>query len=94
MNATATATATATAEIVRTPEEIAARLESWFLTQQPCWAILPTPSGVLVEVYGRLNTRPGSHDSYNLRASDPHSHVAIPLSAVEAVGLSCSFLKH
>lgn len=93
--ATATATAAPISNFARTPDEIAARLDSWVASQQTCWAILPTPSGVCAEVYGKLNTRPGGHESYILHSGDVvTSEVTFPLSAVESVGAACIFLKH
>ena len=95
MNATATATATAApiSNFARTPDEIATRLDSWVASQQICWAILPTPSGVCSEVCGKLNTRPGGHEAYILHSGDV-STVTFPLSAVESVGNACIFLKY
>lgn len=96
MNATAatetTETATATSTITSTLEEIVARLESWLLTDEPRWAILSTSSGVVVEFYGIL--RRNSASKYYLYTTDPHSHVDFPLSAVDAVGATCIFLKY
>lgn len=91
---TATATATAPDNFARTPDEIAARLDSWVASRQTCWVILPTPSGVCAEVHGRLNTRPGGHEAYILHSDDVvTSNVTFPLSAVESVGSACIFLK-
>ena len=90
----ATATATDTDTIVRTPDEIAARLDSWVASQQTCWAILPTPSGVCLEVFGKLcNSSFNGHASYRLNNNDFLSMANFPLSAVESVGQSCIFLK-
>ena len=88
-----TEVATVTATIISNPEKIADRLESWFLTEEPRWAILTTSSGVCVEFYGILK-RKTSGSGYYLRTSDPHSHVDFPLSAVDAVGATCIFLKY
>ena len=88
-----TAATTATSTIISSPEKIAARLESWILSEEPRWAILTTSSGVCVEFYGILK-RKTSGSGYYLRTSDPHSHVDFPLSAVDAVGATCIFLKY
>lgn len=91
---TATATDASADTIVRTPDEIAARLDSWVASRQTCWAILPTPSGVCLEVFGKLcNSSFNGQASYRLNNNDFLSMANFPLSAVESVGQSCIFLK-
>ena len=90
----ATATATDTDTIVRTPDEIAARLDSWVASRQTCWVILPTPSGVCVEVHGRLSTQPSDRSLYSLHSDVGTSTVTFPIRAVESVGVTCIFLRY
>lgn len=87
-------TATATATIARTPDEIVARLDSWVTSQESCWVILPTPSGVCAEVHGKLSTRPNDRSLYSLHGEGFLSTVSFPIRAVEQVGSTCIFLKY
>ena len=93
---TATSTATETPNgFATTPDEIISRLDSWVTSRQTCWVILPTPSGVCVEVHGRLSTQPSDRSLYSLHSDDVvTSTVTFPIRAVESVGTSCIFLKY
>jgi hypothetical protein len=89
-----TTTTTTPNKSATTPEDITARLNSWAQSQQLCWVVLPTPSGVCVEVYGRISTLPSNRSLYTLHGERFLSTVTFPIMAVESVGMTCIFLRH
>lgn len=83
-------TTTDTLTFARTPEEITTRLNSWAESQQPCWVIFATESGIWVRSFGRLSN---TDAVYALNDDQNMSGVSFPLSAVESVGQACIFLR-
>lgn len=87
-------TATATDTIASTPDEIAARLDSWVASGKECWVLQPTRYAACIEIYGKLcNSSFRGQASYRLNDADFLSSANFPLNAVESVGQSCIFLK-